>query len=200
MKSPYRNNLDKLIRENQKYICGLTLNVGGGKTTYRELADQMITMDKYDANPSGSKLDVDVKADAEKQYPFPDNKFDSLVCTQVLEHVPDPLHIINENYRVLKQDGYLILSVPFLERYHADPHDYWRFTHQGLKKILEPNFEIIKMEPVGGRYLLIQNFLFIHGFNKPLFRLLQPLFEYKSKKENNKIKWAPGILVISKRK
>lgn len=65
--------------------------------------------------------------------PFADNSIDSLICQAVLEHVHDPRQVIKEANRVLKPGGYLYLEVPFLQGFHADPHDYQRYTIEGLR-------------------------------------------------------------------
>lgn len=65
--------------------------------------------------------------------PFQDNSIDSLIYQAVLEHVQDPRRVIDEATRVLKPGGYLYLEVPFLQGFHADPHDYQRYTLEGLR-------------------------------------------------------------------
>lgn len=44
--------------------------------------------------------------------PFPDNSFSTIICTEVIEHQPDPYPTIRELHRVLQKDGVLIGSVP----------------------------------------------------------------------------------------
>jgi SAM-dependent methyltransferase len=65
--------------------------------------------------------------------PFQDKSIDSLICQAVLEHVQDPRRVIDEAARVLKPGGYLYLEVPFLQGFHADPHDFQRYTLEGLR-------------------------------------------------------------------
>lgn len=69
--------------------------------------------------------------------PIRSNSCDYVLSFQVLEHVSDPKTLIDEFNRILKPKGTLLISVPFLYEYHACPHDYWRFTHEGLFKLLE---------------------------------------------------------------
>ena len=71
--------------------------------------------------------------------PFPDNHFDGVLCTQVLEHAVDSEFLISECNRVLKPSGTLIVSVPFIYREHEQPFDFRRFTSFGLVKSLEGN-------------------------------------------------------------
>jgi len=65
--------------------------------------------------------------------PLPDESFDCVFCTGTLEHVKDPARALSEIYRLLKKGGLAHIEVPFIQAYHADPDDYWRWTHQGLK-------------------------------------------------------------------
>ena len=62
----------------------------------------------------------------------PDGAYDSVVCHQVLEHVREPHRAMAEMARVLKPDGHLVISVPHLSRRHELPHDYYRFTQEGM--------------------------------------------------------------------
>ncbi len=72
------------------------------------------------------------------------NKFDYLVCTEVLEHTLNPFDAVNEIYRILKPGGLLFLSVPFNFRIHGPLPDCWRFTEHGLRSILN-KFEILEL-------------------------------------------------------
>lgn len=66
--------------------------------------------------------------------PFADDYFDAIICTQVLEHAIDPEKLLSESYRVLKDDGYYLFSVPFVYPEHEAPFDFRRFTKYGLEK------------------------------------------------------------------
>jgi SAM-dependent methyltransferase len=78
-------------------------------------------------------------------FPFDDNCIDSVICTQVLEHVTTPEVTLSEIYRVLKPMGYALLTVPFLSEEHEQPFDYYRYSSFGMHFLLEnQNFEIIK--------------------------------------------------------
>jgi len=77
---------------------------------------------------------------------FDDNSFDAVLCIQVLEHVANPFLAADEILRVLRPNGTLLVTVPFLAQYHgkqaeaySPDHehypDFWRFTHQGLEEL-----------------------------------------------------------------
>lgn len=69
--------------------------------------------------------------------PFRDASFDTLLLLDVLEHLPDPQAALAEVARVLAPGGRLLLTVPFLYPIHDDPHDYQRYTRNGLRVALE---------------------------------------------------------------
>lgn len=200
MKSPHRKILDKLIAQHQKKLNGKTLNVGGGTHTYREFADEMVTMDYFGENPSGQEINADVIADATKTFPFSDKEFDSVICTQLLEHIADPFFTISEIARVLKPGGNLILSTPFLERYHPDPNDYWRFTRQGLEHLLKQKFDFIEIQPVGGKYLNMLSFMHQNRVPKILISLLEPVSYQLTKFEREPERWTIILFATAKKK
>lgn len=79
--------------------------------------------------------------------PEPDASFDAILCTEVFEHIPDPLAALSSLSRLLKRGGILILSAPFCSLTHFSPYFYTTgFSINWYKKHLEDNgFEIIEM-------------------------------------------------------
>lgn len=75
---------------------------------------------------------------------IPDDSFDFVVCTEVLEHTLHPFHAVDEIRRVLKPGGKLFLSVPFNFRIHGPLPDCWRFTEHGLRTLLR-DYEVIEL-------------------------------------------------------
>ena len=78
-----------------------------------------------------------VKVNVEEDFPFDDNTFDMVITFHLFEHVFDFSSSAEEIYRVLKPGGKLIISVPFMHKYHADPDDYFRFTDSAIIKTWE---------------------------------------------------------------
>jgi SAM-dependent methyltransferase len=74
-----------------------------------------------------------------------DDSFEIVLCTEVLEHLPEPQHAIDEMFRVLVPGGQLLLTTRFLFPIHDAPHDYYRFTKYGLRHLLR-RFEIIELQ------------------------------------------------------
>lgn len=65
--------------------------------------------------------------------PFACDSVAGILCTGVLEHVEDPHQALTEMVRVLKPGALIHLEVPFMQPYHRDPQDYWRWTLDGLR-------------------------------------------------------------------
>jgi SAM-dependent methyltransferase len=78
---------------------------------------------------------VDRIEDAQK-LTFSDSSIGTVILLETLEHLPDPERAMAEVHRVLRDDGLLLLSVPFSYRLHGFPSDYWRFTPSGLYEML----------------------------------------------------------------
>jgi len=71
--------------------------------------------------------------------PFPDNSFDTLLCTEVLEHADDPEMLVAECARVLKKGGRAYFSMPFVYPEHEVPYDFRRFTHFEHQRLFAKN-------------------------------------------------------------
>jgi len=124
------------------------LDFGCGDRHYQKLAGPDASYVGADL-PGNSAADVVINADG--TLPVPGESFEAVLSTQVLEHVADPRLYLAECLRVLKRDGRLLLSTHGTMFYHRDPVDYWRWTHEGLRKLLgDSGFEIMHFEGVMG--------------------------------------------------
>ncbi len=80
-----------------------------------------------------------------------DGACDGVASFQVLEHVWDIDRYLGEARRVLKAGGWLLLSTHGSWLYHPHPHDYRRWTAEGLQREVESRgFQLVRMEPVVG--------------------------------------------------
>src|SRR5258708_17095351 len=105
------------------------LDVGGRVQPYRLLLEGKLR--RYVAIDLRRTPLIGVRARAE-QMPFSSAQFDLVICTQVLEYVPDPAAAIAEIYRVLRPGGCLLLSVPAIFPRDSE-QDSWRFLPAGLR-------------------------------------------------------------------
>jgi SAM-dependent methyltransferase len=125
-------------------IVGKTLDVGCGTKPYERFfkSTEYIGLE-YDTGIDSDKKEADYYYDG-KTFPFDDSEFDSVVTNQVLEHIFTPNDFLQEIYRVLKPNGKLLLTVPFVWDEHEQPYDYARYSSFGLKDLLNKNgFEIL---------------------------------------------------------
>ncbi len=118
---------------------------------------------------------VDMIAPADK-IPLENNTIDFILCTEVLEHVPDPQKVLIEFNRILKPQGFVFLTTPFLVSLHEMPHDYYRYTPSALKYLSEnANLKIKALYSRGDYFAVLLNML-LFPFGK-FFRALQKLFK-----------------------
>ncbi len=126
----------------QKYIRGRTLDLGAGRTKYKDIITQSSKeYVAFDMIP-GPTIDIvgDIIATG-----LPDNYFDTVICTQVFEHIPRPWLAVKEITRILAINGICIITAPFIQTSHADPHDYFRFTFDGLLSLCkDEGLEVIE--------------------------------------------------------
>jgi SAM-dependent methyltransferase len=108
------------------------LDIGGRIQPYRHLLEGRFR--RYLAVDVRQTPLVDVIARGE-QLPLKENEFDVVLCTQVLEYVPELRQVIAEIHRVLKPGGTLLLSVPAMFPTDSD-QDLWRFTPGSLRLLL----------------------------------------------------------------
>ena len=130
-----------------KYVSGKVLNVGSGTSERYPFQAQASEYVRMDIVP-GPNVDAVGRAEA---IPFPDSSFDTVVSTQVFEHVENPELAAAEVSRVLKKGGRLVITVPQWNELHEEPHDYWRYTKFGLQALFERHgCRLMEMEQRGG--------------------------------------------------
>lgn len=123
------------------------LDAGAGDSPYAPL---FVSWNYHatDVRPSATRLTYVCDLAA---LPCRDQSYDVVICTQVLEHVREPKHILAELARVLRPGGQLWLTVPFFFAEHMQPHDYYRYTRYGLAYLIEQaGLEVVHIEPLEG--------------------------------------------------
>lgn len=190
-----------------QYIHGKTLDFGAGTAKYRIIIKPKTTeYTTFDVAP-GENIDIigDVLAT-----PFSSGTFDTVISTQVIEHVAKPWVMITEIHRILKNGGHCILTAPFLIPYHADPHDYFRFTPEGLKSLFQhAGFETIECQSYGSIYSVLSEMIHFIFFNpyakKPtnwtnrIVRYLNKAAKFFDTLTDNKIAFPNSYIIAIKR-
>jgi SAM-dependent methyltransferase len=129
------NDLAELLPRSQ----GVVLDVGCGAQPYRHLLSPRATYQAIDYSGADRHFGYSMPDTTYYQgdrWPIPDGSVDVILCTETLEHVPEPSVFLDEAFRCVRPGGHLLLTVPFAARWHYIPHDYWRFTPSGLKRVL----------------------------------------------------------------
>ncbi len=146
-----RQGLYAAVKELGPEIGGRILDVGCGSRPYENLipAREYIGLE-IDTPESRARGKADAFYDG-RSFPFEDVSFDSVICNQVLEHVFEPDLFVQEIARVLKRDGRLLLTVPFVWDEHEQPRDYARYSSFGLAALLERHgFRILRQRKTAG--------------------------------------------------
>lgn len=112
------------------------LDLGGKKTQKRGAFDlEQHGLQTVYANLA-PETEPDILADA-AHLPVEDAGFDAVICSELLEHVPDPPSVLHEAARVLRPGGILLLCAPFMMRIHGDPYDFGRYTDSYWRQQLD---------------------------------------------------------------
>lgn len=106
---------------------------------------------------------IDLACDLAAGLPFRDRSFDTIVLSDVLEHVAEPRNLWLEMGRILSPSGHLLLNVPFCYWLHETPHDYYRYTEHALRYLASRSgLEILQLIPLGGSMEVQADFLAKH--------------------------------------
>jgi len=124
---------------------GVVMDVGAKHARYRSQvpATEYLTLDLR------SDVGADIVGDLH-DVPRESESLDTVIATEVLEHCHDPARVVSEIRRVLRPGGVCVLSTRFIHPYHPDPHDYFRFSRDGLEYLFR-DFSMVDLTPLGNR-------------------------------------------------
>lgn len=156
-----RNELNKQILEKAPELKGILLDFGCGSKPYKDYftnTSQYIGVDLKIPGWEFRQTTVDFFYDG-KTIPFEDNHFDSMLCTEVLEHVYNIEELLTEFQRVLKPGGVALVTTPFMWEEHEVPHDFGRYTTSALHYLYKKHgFEIVYHHKTGNTIKVIMQF------------------------------------------
>jgi SAM-dependent methyltransferase len=196
------------------YVKGNLIDLGCGKVplyhVYRDYIVDNICIDWPNVNHQNSFIDFE--CDLNKILPFDSGSFDSIIISDVFEHIHSPQLLWQEMARIIKSDGYILMNVPFFYWLHEEPYDYFRYTKYAIEKFAkESGFEIIELFPIGGipeiladiRCKLYAHIPYIGTFLSEFIRIKTKLFLYTSLGKRISIstadKFPLGYFVVAKK-
>lgn len=140
--------LARLIDELPLAGGATVVDYGCADMAYRELFGDDVLYVGVDL-PGNSAAQLEIRPDG--TLPLGDGTADAVFSSQVLEHVADPTLYLSECERVLRPGGALLLSTHGIMVYHRDPVDYWRWTGEGLRRVVfQAGLRIVRFEGVMG--------------------------------------------------
>lgn len=157
-----RVGIQKAIKKNSHKLSGILLDFGCGSKPYNNYflhVENYIGIDLKIEGRTENHIYIDKFYDG-KTIPFDDNYFDSLLCTEVLEHVFNIDELLKEMQRVLKPGAKAIITTPFMWEEHEMPYDFARYTTLALINLYSKyGFQIISNFKTGNYVTVLFQFL-----------------------------------------
>ena len=158
-RSSLRNYLSRLLKDNQLHAV---LDIGCGSMPYRDLFPLSYIYHGLEIDHPRNRTNPKVTHFYDGlRFPFDDDSYDCVFCSQVLEHSFEPDTFTEEVLRILKPGGVFILTIPFVWCEHEQPFDSQRFTSFGISHLLNKvGFRSITIQKTNpGICCLIQLFI-----------------------------------------
>jgi SAM-dependent methyltransferase len=202
-----RNAILNKLKAALPFFRGTLLDVGCGHMPYKsavlaaDAVSSYIGMDLSDNRSYANKPDINWDGVV---IPLGDGTVDCAMATEVLEHCPYPEKTLTEIHRVLKPEGVLFITVPFIWMLHETPYDEYRYTPFALKRIVESSgFKIIELSALGGWNAslaqFIANWLYYSEGNRALRRvgkfLFFPIFKSLIKYDKIPVEFQTGQMI-----
>ncbi len=157
------NTTKEVIFHIMPYVRGRVLDLGAGMAKYKPILIKNAT--DYIACDVKKNENIDMICDV-TNLTFSPESFDTVISTQVFEHVDNPFIVVREIKKVLKIGGKVIITAPFMFPFHADPKDNFRFSREGLEEIFKSaGFEIVDSGIYGGFFMVLSEMIHFSWFN-----------------------------------
>ena len=182
--------------------AGRVLDLGCGAVPlyefYRSRVESVVCID-WPGTLHGQKH-LDCYADLNLGVPICEASCDTVILSDVLEHVYAHGRLVGEIARVLRPDGALMMNVPFLYRIHEEPNDHFRYTEFALRRMLgDAGLEVLSIQPIGGLLEVIADLVAKTLARVPLAGRLLAMALQRSVRWLGKIPWVGGAMARSGR-
>lgn len=186
----------ELRRQFKRLQPGVVLDVGAGAAPHRQFipATRYLRLDNDAARAPDLCCDLHA-IQWESEY------FDTVIATEVLEHLADPQKAVEEIRRVLKPGGVCILSTRFIYRYHPAPKDYYRFTRDSLQHLFAA-FHSVEVYHHGNRVQALWEMTTDFGystFGKIMRVLFSPLNALLARSRFTHTNYPSGFVVYARK-
>jgi SAM-dependent methyltransferase len=190
-----RSSIRDFLLKEKPNLNGRFLDFGCGEMPYRKMLTEGSAIKEY--------IGLDLEAATAKRInkpdltwdgitiPLPDSSIDCAMATEVFEHCSDPELVMKEIQRVLKPNGFLLFTVPFLWPLHEVPYDEYRYTPFSLERHFKKSgFSETQIHALGGWNAAMAQMLGLwlrrapmpEGKRKRLKFFLMPFYRYLVKR------------------
>lgn len=145
-----RYYIEDFLEKNKHHVHGACLELLNNSYTKRYGSSKVTKSDILDIDASNQ--DATIIDDLRDLTDIADNTYDCIILTQVLQFIDDKEAAVKECFRILKQDGVLLATVPSLSRadcVSGTEDDFWRFTQAGAHYLFEKYFKDPTVVPRG---------------------------------------------------
>lgn len=137
----------------KEHCTGSLIDLGCGKVplylVYKDYITDSVCVDWGDTCHKSEYIDF--QCDLIKGLPFEDRKFNTIILSDVLEHIPCPEELWKEMNRILAINGKILMNTPFYYWLHEEPYDFYRYTEFALRRFAEmTGFKVIVLKPIAG--------------------------------------------------
>lgn len=161
-----RRRIDQAIEDAAPQAHGVLLDIGCGEKPYRKVFAPFVEKHlglEYSPE-SGYRANLaDFCGDA-MCLPMGNSTVDTILCTEVLEHLPNPEKAIAEFARILRPNGVIITTAPFFFPIH-DAWDFFRYSHDGIAELMRQNdLKVETVKPLSGTAVTLALLFNIYWF------------------------------------
>lgn len=145
-----------------QHASGRLVDLGCGKVplyhVYKDHVDEVICVDW--ANTFHKNSHLDIIQDLNEALQMEDQSCETIILSDVLEHIREPKFLMSEMNRILTGNGKVIMNVPFYYWLHEKPYDFYRYTRFALEYFAkETGFKVLKLEAYGGSLEIVADVL-----------------------------------------